>query len=462
MKNKLLTKTKSIFFHKDKPTASHAHPHLPPVREANYFTTLPPTRELNVIPSLPPTRELNVVPPLAPVREVTPPPMVAPLPLPSIGEVDASIFQRAELHSSQRRPPPAQPVHRITAENIRELREMIRYRYGLDIEIWKQRNLKKFMRDRVNENMRRSDAALETIRKTLTSWDRREYFETQEEHDKFKEIKDRLMAGNKIVWADNPPWEHADPPAAPVRSPYEMTARPSSVVPGPGPYGARQSAANDGRSPTQPQYGQRIQVPPQYGPRDPISHQQPSPRIFVPHQQSPSFVPYSQQAQGLMPFPQRAAPPIPRKNQELSSFSPRSPVTGPPARQAPAIPLHSFSPPQQTHGIVPIPLQPGRQRPSQLQQIRSDSPPPQRDQSAVPQALQSGQGFSSRHQTQRVVSAPEPGDFIAPPPPPPSQRTVSSPQVLDRLVAQSTGLSVRSMPARYSGITQENPFLQRE
>jgi hypothetical protein len=155
-----------------------------------------------------------------------------PLPLPPLSEVHTPSFPTIQQQQPQRRvlQKPPETTHHITAEDIRELRGMIRYRYGLDIEIWKQRDLKGHMRDNLKENMRRSDAALLTIRKTLQDWDRREFFATEEEYRKFQEIKHRLMTGNKMNWEKNKPWERSMHNMIPIRPPYEMNGRASSVA----------------------------------------------------------------------------------------------------------------------------------------------------------------------------------------------------------------------------------------
>src|SRR5438309_778197 len=97
-----------------------------------------------------------------------------PPPLPSLAEVQGPPVSTVLQH--QHLPKQQESAHYITAENIRELRELIRHKYALDIEIWKQRDVKEYSRDHCNENMRKSDAALITIKRTVQDWDRKEYF----------------------------------------------------------------------------------------------------------------------------------------------------------------------------------------------------------------------------------------------------------------------------------------------
>jgi hypothetical protein len=282
-----------------------------------------------------------------------------PPPLPPLSEVHApspqAIQQQQQPHRRVFQKPP-EPTHHITAENIRELREMIRYRYGLDIEIWKQRDLKGHMRDNLKENMRRSDAALLAIRKTLQDWDRREFFATEEEYQKFREIKHRLMTGNKMNWEENKPWEQSMHRMVPIGPPYEMNGQASSVAQRHGSisYGNQQIAREspggvsfqrqrqsqsqsqrpmafppqsqyDASSAQQsqytttstpnssqqsqyvaysPQHEQRVVFPPQQR-QGGVPHPQQSQRVVSSPQQSQGVVWHPQQGQGGVPHPQQ-------------------------------------------------------------------------------------------------------------------------------------------------------------
>lgn len=166
---------------------------------------------------------IDAPPPLPPLSEAYSTPVPAPRSVPVIP-------QHSPLKPTPRPPP---EVQRITAEQIRELREHIRHRYALDIEIWRQRNIKEFKRNKLKENMRRSDAALEQIRKTLHDWDRREYFASDVEYRKFVEIKDRLLGGAKADWAKYPPWEIAQKGGNPFEGPWEKHGHPVNRLPVP-------------------------------------------------------------------------------------------------------------------------------------------------------------------------------------------------------------------------------------
>ncbi|KAF2267876.1 hypothetical protein CC78DRAFT_31450 [Lojkania enalia] len=99
---------------------------------------------------------------------------------------------------------------KITPEEIRELRDLIRHRYALDVEIWSLRDVKTYQRDVVLDRMRKSDAALGKIRTTVMSWDRPEYFQSEREYQKLQEIRVRVLEGGKREWGRHPPWEETE------------------------------------------------------------------------------------------------------------------------------------------------------------------------------------------------------------------------------------------------------------
>jgi len=162
--------------------------------------------------------------------------------LPPLNEVDTPALPSTEHHASRqipRRTPDSARL--VTAENIRELRERIRYRYSLDVEILEQRNVKSYMRENLEENMRKSVAALTDIREMVQGWDRREFFATDFEYEKFQVIKRRLLEGNKINWETIKPWELDLRNMVPLRAPYEMSDRTESTAqrPAPSSFGSR-------------------------------------------------------------------------------------------------------------------------------------------------------------------------------------------------------------------------------
>ncbi|KAF1976597.1 hypothetical protein BU23DRAFT_628255 [Bimuria novae-zelandiae CBS 107.79] len=93
-----------------------------------------------------------------------------------------------------------------TKDVMRELRDLIRHRYALDIEIWKERGAKTYMRYITKTKMTMADAALRRIQELVKNMDRRDNFATEMEYEKFKEIKGRIFEEGKRDWERNPPW----------------------------------------------------------------------------------------------------------------------------------------------------------------------------------------------------------------------------------------------------------------
>jgi len=133
-----------------------------------------------------------------------PPPMPA---MPPISELRIAAPPQ-KYHKIQKQAPNASLV---TNEQIRELRGLIRYRYALDVRIWSiGRQAKWYQRDTVEADMRRADAALETIKRTLDAWNRREYFETTAAYEKLREVRDRILEAEMRDWLADPPWSREE------------------------------------------------------------------------------------------------------------------------------------------------------------------------------------------------------------------------------------------------------------
>jgi len=99
------------------------------------------------------------------------------------------------------------PGVKVQPEEIRNLCELIRQRYALDVEIWDLRHVKRRDRDLVEDKMRRSDAMLQKIYGTVCGWDNPEAFESQKDWDKLQQIKIRIEEDGKRFWTANPPWD---------------------------------------------------------------------------------------------------------------------------------------------------------------------------------------------------------------------------------------------------------------
>lgn len=125
-----------------------------------------------------------------------------------------SKFFKKKSDSAQVIPPPPGDIpaprakdEKVTPEQLRDLRNLICYRYALDIEIWQLRDVQEYDRDIVREKMRKARAALRKIILTVESLDDRSYFSSEAEYSRFQQIKLRVMEGGKRDWEKHPPWE---------------------------------------------------------------------------------------------------------------------------------------------------------------------------------------------------------------------------------------------------------------
>jgi hypothetical protein len=141
--------------------------------------------------------------------------------IPSIGSSSSKIVKSPKLSTVEEAAPPPKPGdlpverskrQKITSDEVRELRELIRQRYYLDIELWNLRDIKYYSTNRryIQGKMTQADAMLRKIKLKLDSWDKPEYWSSQIEYQKFKEIKARIMAEGKRNWQEHPPWEEAE------------------------------------------------------------------------------------------------------------------------------------------------------------------------------------------------------------------------------------------------------------
>jgi len=118
-------------------------------------------------------------------------------------------FQEQERVDRERREQEAKAarMRMVSPETLRELRELIRKRYELDVEIWSLRKVRKPDRPVVEEMMERSDAALGEIMNIVQAWDGTEKSWTAGEWEQAQEIIRRIEAEGKRIWVGNPPWE---------------------------------------------------------------------------------------------------------------------------------------------------------------------------------------------------------------------------------------------------------------
>jgi hypothetical protein len=95
---------------------------------------------------------------------------------------------------------------KVTAAEIRELCDLARKRFSLDVDLWDLRHAKERDREYIWDRIYQADAALHKIRRTLASWDRRDLFESKEHWEAFEDIKRRINLDGKRDWVAHPPW----------------------------------------------------------------------------------------------------------------------------------------------------------------------------------------------------------------------------------------------------------------
>jgi len=94
----------------------------------------------------------------------------------------------------------------VSPEKLRELRDHMRLRYALDVEIWNLRNVRGPDRPVVLEKMEKADAVLRTILETMNAWEDTRDSWTAEEWEKIAEVYERIRAPGKRWWMEEPPW----------------------------------------------------------------------------------------------------------------------------------------------------------------------------------------------------------------------------------------------------------------
>ena len=92
-------------------------------------------------------------------------------------------------------------------ETLRNLRELIRRKYALDVEIWENRDIRKPLRYVIEEKMEKADALLHEILSVVKAWDLKSPQWSAEERQLATDIKTRLEAKGKRWWVGNPPWK---------------------------------------------------------------------------------------------------------------------------------------------------------------------------------------------------------------------------------------------------------------
>jgi hypothetical protein len=98
-------------------------------------------------------------------------------------------------------------MKQTSPETLRDLRELIRERYELDVKIWALRSVRKQDRPIVQNKMDKADAVMEDILLMVDMWgDNSDGRWDSEEWEKVGIIRKKLFEGGHRRWADNPPW----------------------------------------------------------------------------------------------------------------------------------------------------------------------------------------------------------------------------------------------------------------
>ena len=104
-------------------------------------------------------------------------------------------------------PPSSPPDYKVSPLEIRELNELIRKRYALDVEIYNRKNCMTHNRPIVYDRMKRADVVYSKIMATVRLWDREEVWESSDDWDRLKAIRQRLEnEEGRRTWEGNPPW----------------------------------------------------------------------------------------------------------------------------------------------------------------------------------------------------------------------------------------------------------------
>jgi len=100
---------------------------------------------------------------------------------------------------------PRSPNQLVKKEELRDLGELIRERYKLDMLLYNLRDKASYEDDVIDENTIKADAALVKIKRLVDSFDRHDLFADPRDYEKLKEIKERIYQGGKRDWKKHPP-----------------------------------------------------------------------------------------------------------------------------------------------------------------------------------------------------------------------------------------------------------------
>ncbi|KAK3679079.1 hypothetical protein LTR78_001532 [Recurvomyces mirabilis] len=95
-----------------------------------------------------------------------------------------------------------------SVKNVRHVRDLIREKYRLDIEVWRRKRVQVDARFKIEEDARKADAILEEIVSIVSDWDN-DVFDTPEEWEMAEEIKNGIPKLDEpyVLWRTSPPWD---------------------------------------------------------------------------------------------------------------------------------------------------------------------------------------------------------------------------------------------------------------
>lgn len=97
----------------------------------------------------------------------------------------------------------------ISPDSLYVLRELIRKKYALDVEIWTLRHVRKRDQGEVEDKMGRADAILQEIRGMVGAWQGSEKtWDSSAEWEMAQEVQGRLLSDGKREWMKDPPWKN--------------------------------------------------------------------------------------------------------------------------------------------------------------------------------------------------------------------------------------------------------------
>jgi len=118
------------------------------------------------------------------------------------------LIESIELEQAKERERQADRKRRRAQTNpeaLRGVRDLVRSRYQLDMEIWSLKGSRAPDRPVVIEKMEKADAVLMEIRAIVETWENGPVW-TEEEWSLAQTIKERILKDNKRWWSNNPPW----------------------------------------------------------------------------------------------------------------------------------------------------------------------------------------------------------------------------------------------------------------